>query len=179
MVDLAATPPDSFFSERVSRLYPSKSRDSREGKGVEIETQVVVPLTWVPSVSPSPSGRLEVMRSPTAFKSVAAMAVGATALWTPAAGKSFRVLGFVIVPSGGLAAAGPQVISLQDGGASFGIDIQTYLPIAASVVAQSPICVSLPGNGYLSAAPGNVLSVNLSAAVTAGAVSVSVWGTEE
>lgn len=177
MVRLAANAPN-IFSERIASIFPPKIRKRAENDGLEAEASLCVPLLLVPSTG-EPNGHFEAPRSPSTFKSVAATGAGSTALWTPATGKSFRILGFTIIPAGGLAAAGQEVISLYDGSASMGIDMTVYLPIAASVANQPPICVTLPGNGYLSNTPGNVLNVNLSAAVTAGAVSVSVWGTEE
>jgi len=125
------------------------------------------------------TGGLEAKRTPDTFKHQLCTTVAATAVWTPAGGKKFRIMGYVICPDAGMAAAGIQLITLLDSAAAITIAHQTYLPIAASIVHQVPIVVQLPGNGYLSAVADNVLNVTLTTAVTAGAISVFVYGTEE
>lgn len=121
----------------------------------------------------------EILRTPATFNHALCTTVAATAIWTPAAGKKFRLMGYVICPDAGLAAAGIQLITFLDQAAAITIAHQTYLPIAASITHQVPIVVNLPGNGYLSSAANNVLNVTLTSACTAGAISVFVYGTEE
>jgi len=125
------------------------------------------------------SAQVEVQRTPGIYRHALCTTVAATVVWDPAAGKKFRLMGYVIIPSAGMAAAGIQLITLLDEAAAITIAHQVYLPIAASVTNQAPIVVQLPANGYLSVAADNRLSVTLTAACTAGAISVMVYGTEE
>ena len=120
------------------------------------------------------AGVLEGPRTPSIFKTVAATLIGSTALWTPAAGKKFRILGFkVAIPSTATTAAG-STITLKDGAG-------TVFTLAVLGATTQIVTYQQTGmmNGYLSAAADNVLNVDLSAALTAGAVVVDVWGTEE
>lgn len=116
----------------------------------------------------------EPVRTPNTFKLANAAAIGSTALWTPAAGKKFRILGFsVFIPSISTSAAG-SVVSLLDNAAAF-----TYAAAIGATTAVVALTVALGPNGFLSAAANNVLNISLSAAFTAGAIYVSAWGTEE
>lgn len=115
---------------------------------------------------------------------VATAAAGNTALWTPAAGKKFRLMKYMIeVTEQATQAVGGTInISLFDGAAgATGQVHDVYIPGAALGAAgelyTSP-WIDL-GNGYLSAAANNVLNVNLSAALTGGTVRVICSGTEE
>jgi len=121
----------------------------------------------------------EAERTPMIYRHALCTSVAATAVWDPAAGKKFRIMGYVIVPAAGMAAAGIQLITLLDQAAAIVIAHQVYLPIAASITNQPPIVVQLPGNGYLSVAADNILNCTLTAACTAGAISIFVYGTEE
>lgn len=93
--------------------------------------------------------------------SVQGVTVAGTAIWIPAAGKKFRLLGWALV--GSVA----EDISLKDGAAVFAV-----IPSAAGGPAQP---VNLGLDGYLSTAVNNQLVV--SAAVEN--VSGTVWGVEE
>ena len=179
--------PQQVLSEQFGAVYPSKVDTQDDGKKV-LEAQVVVgydPSTGkfvdqvVDNVYNPATSAFEAQRTPTVFKYAAASAAGNTAVWTPASGKKFRLMGFILVPSAGLAAAGQTLLKLTDGATDWGMDLLIYLPIAASIVAQAPIIVNLPGNGHLSTTADNVLNANLSAALTAGAFSITAWGTEE
>lgn len=121
----------------------------------------------------------EAVRTPTTFVHALCTTVAATVVWDPAAGKKFRLMGYVIVPAAGMAAAGIQLITLLDEATAITIAHQVYLPAAANVTNQPPIVVKLAGNGYLSVAADNRLSVTLTSACTAGAISVMAYGTEE
>jgi hypothetical protein len=122
---------------------------------------------------------MEAIRTPMIYNHQLCTTVAATAVWTPAAGKKFRLMGYVICPDAGMGVAGIELITFLDSAAAITIAHQTYLPIAGSIQHQTPIVVALPGNGYLSSAANNVLNVTLTTAVTAGAVSIFVYGTEE
>jgi hypothetical protein len=127
------------------------------------------------------SGNLVRYRACNKSKFAACTTVAATAVWTPAAGKRFRLMGGVIVCSAGLAAAGNQQINLLDAAVDIGVNFATFLPIAASVTGLGihVIPFDLRPNGILSALANNVLNCTMTSAVTAGAINITVWGTEE
>lgn len=103
-------------------------------------------------------------------------AAGQTVLWTPAIGKRARVMGFSIVVNPATTTAAGSLVTIQDGA----VDVENvlYLGIAAPAVPGRWAEV-FPDNGYLSVAPNNTISVNLSAALTAGGIYINIWGTEE
>jgi hypothetical protein len=111
---------------------------------------------------------------------VIATASGATAVWTPAAGKRFRLLGYTIDVAGTLAATGVQTIELQDNATTFknhlGHVIETT---TASISGGADHMGADLGQGYLSTAVNNVLNINLSTTMATGGVAINVWGTEE
>jgi hypothetical protein len=122
---------------------------------------------------------LEPQRTPTTWKAVRNItAAGTTDVWTPVAGKKFRLMGGIITLSKDAAAAALEYISLQDQAATFFYaDISSAALVATGNVIVIPF--SFPANGYLSAAINNVFRVNLQVALTAGTLAISVWGTEE
>jgi len=109
------------------------------------------------------------------FHSAVATAIGATAVWTPAVGKKFRLMGYTISVSGTLAAAGTQVLQLLDAAAI----IKRHNATVQSVITGDTQIGADLGNGQLSAAANNVLNINLGTAMATGSVAVNVWGTEE
>lgn len=116
------------------------------------------------------------------FKSVLGTATGSTALWTPTSGKKFRLMKYKLdVPNSTIAASAADLtITFLDSATATNV-IET-ISIPATTIggmgAWSSGWVDL-GNGILSAAANNVLNINLSFALTAGGVRVSVCGTEE
>jgi hypothetical protein len=109
---------------------------------------------------------------------------GNTALWTPAAGKRFRLKRLMAtIPGDAYAGApGPVTLSFQDGTTPIGIAFQFYLPAAAPNVAGCLLVTPWLdlGDGYLSAAIGNALNANLSLTIAgAGAAQIIVAGVEE
>jgi hypothetical protein len=114
------------------------------------------------------------------FHTVLATLVGSTAVWTPTAGKKFRLMGYTISVAGTLAATGVQVLKLEDAA----VVIKTHL---ANVIETPTVSISGGdtqigadlGQGQLSAAVNNVLNINLGTAMATGGVAVNVWGTEE
>jgi hypothetical protein len=126
--------------------------------------------------------------TPTVFKTAQASAAGDNALWTPAAGKRFRLQRFKVqVPANcTLAARGVLTIKLRDGTTDTNLTHDVYLgqtAIAADTnPQQTPVLetgwIDL-GEGVLSATANNVLNINLSAALTNGNVRVTCCGTEE
>lgn len=109
------------------------------------------------------------------FKSVSATASGSTAVWTPAAGKKFRLMGYSISVAGTLAVLGADVLNLLD---SATVIFRHVVAIGATVSGDSQIAASL-GQGYLSAVADQVLNINIGTALLTGAVTVNAWGTEE
>ena len=104
------------------------------------------------------------LRVATIFKPQDAVAINpAAALWTPASGKKFRLMGYHLTAS----VAGN--ILLKDGAAG------TVIAVVPSGAGGSGVFVSL-GNGKLSATANNVLEALGPAASTASGI---VFGTEE
>lgn len=114
------------------------------------------------------------------FHTVVATAAGSTAVWTPTAGKRFRLMGYTISVAGTLAATGVQALKLEDAATviknHFANVIET--PSASVSGGDTQIGADL-GQGQLSAAINNVLNINLGTAMATGGVAVNVWGTEE
>lgn len=116
-------------------------------------------------------------RTPNVFKTVAVTASGNTTIWTPAAGKKFRLMGGTISASGTAAALVADLLKLQDGAGGTNI-IQFMIAINTTVTGDTQIPFTL-GNGYLSGAINTVLNANLATALTGGNIIVNVYGTEE
>lgn len=113
------------------------------------------------------------------FKSVAATAAGNTAVWTPAAGKKFRLMGYSISIAGTVTVALVNLIKLTDAPAGT-IIAQNNAAVGAAVIAGGDTQIENNlGQGFLSALANNVLTVNLSSAMLTGSVIVNAWGTEE
>ena len=134
-------------------------------------------MLWNPA-----EGGWDRQRTPTVWNVVEEIqAANQTTIWNPGA-QSFRMMGGLVFISGSSArAVGSQTgIQLQDGATTFWA-IHPMIPGGAGTTMGLDVSVPIafPGNGYLSTAPGNVLSVNLGAAFTSGGVTVSVWGTQE
>jgi hypothetical protein len=123
------------------------------------------------------------LRTPTTFKTASVTALGNTALWTPGAGKKFRVMRFKIDVTAQVAAAAGAtlVVGLQDAATDISLSTSVFVPAASVTTGYGAFTTGWLdlGNGYLSTAANNVLNVNLSSALTAGAVRVTVCGTEE
>lgn len=104
------------------------------------------------------------MASPNVFKAVA-LAAGTTnaALWTPATGKKFRLMG------GQLSYHSTGIVTLLDGST-------TALGYAFMGNTAAPVPLGDLGQGILSAAADNVLSCARSVSAT---ITGTVWGTEE
>jgi hypothetical protein len=116
----------------------------------------------------------DALRTPTKFKIASASAVNDTALWTPAGGKRFRLMGFTwTIPNTATSAAGT-VITLRDAAA----DVFNVITIGTTTAGMSNTVI-LPYNGYMSTAADAVLNIHLSAALTAGTIAFSAFGTEE
>lgn len=122
------------------------------------------------------------VRLPAIFKTVTATAAGSTAVWTPTAGKKFRLMGYSITLTGNAVqgVAGNFEMVFLDAAAAVGAGHSEYVPgIALNTFGASGTGKIDFGNGILSALANNVLNINLSAALTGGECRVNVWGTEE
>lgn len=104
------------------------------------------------------------IRTPTTFK-VIDLGAGTTetTIWTPTTGKKFRLMGFL------LTCGAASKLTFKDNTAGSTI-------FAAEVAAGVPCTPSGLGNGILSAAINNVLTVTRG---TSGTLVGVVWGTEE
>lgn len=129
---------------------------------------------------------VQVPRTPTVFTSVqVGGGSGSTQIRTSAVGKKFRLMGGVIICAAGLAAAGVELCKFLDVAADLGIAFQFYCPTAANLAlgvgsnSGTVVQFDLKPNGVLMAATNTAFNLNTSAAITAGAISVTVWGTEE
>ena len=174
-------PQPSVLSENINAVYPNDI--ARQETGVVVAGANITvgydPVTgtftsaglYNNSTTPAKG---EVQRTPVVFKSNVASNVGATALWTPAVNKRFRILGIYFYVSAATTSAAAPIVTLVDNVTNF-MQLITLGATNGVITQQIP----LPGNGYLSTTAGNVLSINLSAACTAGGVCVDVWGTEE
>jgi hypothetical protein len=107
-------------------------------------------------------GKWDRIRATKIFKYVDASSAGDNAVWTPAAGKKFRLLGFILA-CGGTGVA----VYFKDGATQ----ISPTFTLAANQITQMDL-----GNGYLSSTANNVLNANLGAANTVG---IWAYGTEE
>jgi len=108
------------------------------------------------------------MRSPDVFKTIKAVAIVAgtpVAIWTPAAGKKFRLMGYALSVT-----VGASVI-LEDATGAGNEFLRSPVAGANAVSLSPPL-----GNGYLSTTANNVLFADVSASAT---VSGFVYGVEE
>lgn len=124
------------------------------------------------------------LRGVSKFTSAAATAAGNTAVWTPAAGTKFRLecVGIDVTQNAAAAAAGVVTIQLEDNASAIpGFQWSVFVPNAAGTTFGAGYHEPLEcfANGFLSSTSGNVLNVNLSAALTAGNVTVRAYGTDE
>lgn len=105
-------------------------------------------------------------RTPIVFKNLSAVVVTSeTTVWTPAAGKKFRLMGFILAQ--GVATG---AVTLKDNTAG-----TTIFTIPANTVGVAFISPSM-GNGILSAAANNVLTATGASTETLTGV---IFGTEE
>lgn len=122
------------------------------------------------------------VRVPNVFKTVTATASGDTAVWTPAAGKKFRLMRYFIgvTNDAAMTGGGDLDIVLRDATTALGVGHSLYVPATGGtgLGAYQSGWIDL-GNGPLSAAANNALNINLSAALSAGKVRITVCGTEE
>jgi hypothetical protein len=121
--------------------------------------------------------------APNVFKTVQVTTNGNSPIWSPASGKSFRLLRYQVEVSldASQVAGGVFTISFQDGTNPMPFAHDLYVP-SPSLKLFKPYnsgWIDLGSTGYLSAAPNNDLNVNLSADLNAGNARVTVCGVEQ
>ena len=118
------------------------------------------------------------LRQANTFATKLVTALGSTAIYTPAAGLYYRMLGYTmeLTENVSLAAAGLVTASLLDVAAATGIAHTWFAPAAALTTGQGtdPIHPLAMGAGYKSAAAATALNANLSVALATGALNVTV-----
>ena len=178
--------PTGTTIQPISGFVTGAVTSSLYAQGVEI----IVPQdakTVISSLAVAPQlyngATTDMQRTPTVFKTTTTAASANTAVWTPAVGKKFRLMGYIIQVTAFAASATPAIeITFQDAAAVIlGVGTSLSVPVASATaggVLLNTGQIQL-GNGILSVAANNTLNINLNAALTAGLVRVTVWGTEE
>jgi hypothetical protein len=124
-----------------------------------------VQAAWAPSLLWDPTG-FSIPRNATVYKNLSAVVITAeTTIWTPAAGKKFRVMGFCLTQ--GVATG---AVTLKDNTAG-----TTILIIPQNTLGQA-ICMPIAANGIQSATAANVLTAT---GVSTETLTGFVYGTEE
>lgn len=120
-------------------------------------------------------------RAPNVFKSIVTTQASNVPVWSPAAGKKFRLMRvwMDVTADAAAATAGPVTISLLDNSTQIGIARSAYVPGTAGSSASWQVTMDLGPDGYVSSAPNSTLNVLLNRALTSGTVRVVVAGTEE
>jgi hypothetical protein len=115
----------------------------------------------------------------------AASSSGDTALWTPASGKKFRLMRFMLTVTADATLTGGGVVTmtLRDGTTATNAALRAFVPATAAATIAPSNNLAMPwidlGNGILSTAANNVLNINLSGALASGQIVVLACGTEE
>lgn len=112
--------------------------------------------------------------APDVFHTGIVSASGPTAVWTPATGQRFILMGYTISVAGSITGGGELEISLVDNATTFA---NYNCTLGATETGDSHMAADY-GNGYTSLLVDNVLNINLSAALATGHVMINVWGTE-
>lgn len=175
--EISILPPDRFFSSPVTELVPEGGMRKRKQGGLKAVARLSIPA-FVNFGQGGINGKSELQRTMTFLApSGKISAAGGTALRTPPSGRAIRIFGFSVVLDPTTTTAAGSLVTLVDSTASVTLDNLLALPTSAPGVPYRA-AAQLPGNGILLPA-NDVLSVNLSAAATAGGVYVNVWGVEE
>lgn len=167
----------SGFNDTTSNTYTAMAPNFSVGGIIRF-----APLAIVPFLGTNAStGPLSVQRTPNIFKTAQVSLAGVTAVWTPTAGKKFRLMRYQIQLTDNAAPWNGGVITVTffDAASSLNISYDFYIPASAAAgnAFVSPWCDL--GNGIISAAANNVLGANLSMALQNGNFRINVCGTEE
>lgn len=162
-----------FNTGNITTAISNGDQDDFSGGADGFLLTMSIPMLWNGT-------QYDRMREATVYHTAFVTASGTTAVWTPTAGTSFRLMGYSIDIAGTAAATGVQHIELLDSATVIKNHLATVLQTFAPTTALQGVTISVDlGQGQLSAAPDNVLNVNLSEAMASGGVAVNVWGTEE
>jgi hypothetical protein len=170
--------PNDAQTDRVDALVDSAGVTYFKSAG---RTRVVAPG----SAANDAAAQLVELVGPTIFKTATATASGNTAVWTPTTGKKFRLWKFmVLLTADAYLATGPELtIKFQDNTTDIGLSFPVFVPTTAITttpgVAFNSGWIDIGGIGIVSALANNVLSVNLSEALSGGVCGVNIAGTEE
>lgn len=117
------------------------------------------------------------VRAITTVKVLQHSAYGNRTMWTPAAGKRIRVMGYAIQTSSAKFGAAGELIAtiLEQGGTFLG---QVSYGLGTSATYQPAVVVSFGPSGFLLSLD-KPLVVDLSAALTGGNIQFTAWGNEE
>jgi hypothetical protein len=125
----------------------------------------------------------ERLRTASIFKTVNLFSAGDNTVWTPAAGKRFRLMAYRLVIPGNasIAVANVQNFQLKDQATFLGFRDDVFCPAAAGATPNLFVgpWVLIPGNGYLSLVANNVLFMNMGVAMATAGVVINTAGTEE
>ena len=123
------------------------------------------------------------VRTPNVFITAQITAQGINNIWTPAAGKKFRLMGFELQLVGdttALAAVEIGAIFQEGASISIGYESQFYVPsVTANSLGNMIVGKADWGNGYLATAANNSFVIYLTTALNNGRLRVNYWGTEE
>ena len=185
---LASGSPQSILIGASGQLIASSTNGQSAADGTQPPAQV---MGGPPVVFPAYFNGSVLQRTPATFHTatVTSGTSGNSAVWTPASGKTFRLMRFQITGVN-LAATAATVVTLSFQDNATGITIGTYDVLLPAATTATDVLsggftfntgwVDL-GNGILSAAANNVLHLNVSAAPAGatGSYRVNVCGTEE
>lgn len=107
------------------------------------------------------------------MRSILISSGGNTTVWTPAAGKRFQLLGWQFGCGDPCIATGNCYANIRDG-ATIICKAGSFSKTNVSMNYSA----TLPGDGYISVADNNPLIVDVDATITAGFLTISVWGYE-
>jgi hypothetical protein len=183
---------DTINSQQLTKIYtfpqngPLLYTDFRlSGKTWTTGNALINILPWNPLAVPTiigSNGVPQPAHSADKFFTAAFTLAGNNAIWTPAAGKRFRLLWLYArcTLDSSLATSADMVADFRDGNASIGVAGSFYIPAAPTQNFPPEVFTQDLGSiGYLSSAVGNVLNLNLSVALKTGQCRVNVQGTEE
>lgn len=115
------------------------------------------------------------------IRSSSEYSTGTKDLWTPSAGKKFRLKGGIISVHGNGSGAGHETITLiEESLGSIGLAFHCWL-VSSNLSSESTIfqCPFDLGDGYLATTADKKLQFSIGKALAMGKVTVIVWGTEE
>jgi len=152
-------------------------------KSIAVDNNGLVngPMTYsVPMLVNKVTTGVEGQRTPTIWKNVGNYAATGF-IWTPAAGKKVRVMGFNICVPGTctMAVAGQfQIVMYVE---TSGATIWSGACTLSNAVQQrdTQFNINFPGNGYLVPTADKKIALDFTTALTAGVLQVTIWGTEE